>query len=359
MTPKVSSQHELTPEQKKKVLELFKTDPNIETITQKVFDNKKLDGRCWQGKLVSKFLVEENLEYKTTKPDKKDTTRELTPEDKEYIISAIKNGDTIIDVTRVIFRNDSLQRQSYEWRKVQTFVSANNLTPTNEQDDVAIGEYQAPKEIKRLVDLVNNALGYEFSAEKIVSGKYKTWFDRLRINLDNSRVRRIINAYESRRDRTLFIDEFIRLTFEKPDLTPDELNLYIQIVRDNVSLEVLEAKINKLNGMFLDIEEAHELKQNFSENLKACVDEKNQITKRIADTTKKLQGDRSERLKNNSREDLSILTIVNLIQDQEEREKALQLAEMQRAAISEEANRFENLDSWICRVMGVSKEEVI
>jgi len=348
----------LTDAQKKLILDNFKDHPNIEYLTQLVFENDKLDGRSWQGKLVAAFLVEQKLNYKTTKFQKREPVRELTDDDKQYIITAIQNGDTIVNVARIIFKDDSLKRLSAEWRRVQTYCEVAGLSSLNDEDEVAIGVYQAPRELIKLVNIVNGALGTKIEVDK-VSGKYKAYFDKLKINLDNSKLKRILNAYESKKDRELFVDEFVRLTFEKPDLTPDELNLYMQIVRDGISLEVLEAKINKMNQMFMDIEEASELNQRFSENLKACVDEKNQVTKRIADTTKKLQGDRGERLKNQGRDEVSFLNIVQLAQEELERKNMLRLAELQRAAISEEANRLENLDDFVCRIMGVSKEEVI
>lgn len=349
---------ELTDDQKAQILAEFKAHPQVEYLTQLAFNDKTIDGRSWQGILVKKFLVEHNLNYKTTKFEKREPVRELTDDDKLYVISAIQNGENILNVARIVYKDDKIKRLSAEWRRVQAYCDVSGLVSQNEEDEVALGVYQAPRENSRLVNIVNSALGTTIQADKI-SGKYKSYFDKLRINLDNSRLKRILNAYESKKDRDLFVDEFVRLTFEKPDLTPDELNLYMQIVRDGISLEVLEAKINKMNVMFMDIEEAGELNQRFSENLKACVDEKNQVTKRIADTTKKLQGDRGERLKNTGKDEVSFIHIVQLAQEEQERKNMLRLAELQRAAISEEANRLESLDDFVCRIMGVSKEEVI
>jgi hypothetical protein len=352
------AKQELSPEQKKQILEEFKEHPNIEYLTQSAFGNKNLDGRSWQGKLVAALLVDQKLNYKTTKFQKREPVRELTDDDKQYIISAIQNGENIINVARIIYKDDNIKRLSAEWRRVQAYCEVAGITSINEEDEVALGVYQAPRELARLVNIVNGALGTIIQADKI-SGKYKAYFDKLRVNLDNSKLKRILNAYESKKDRDLFVDEFVRLTFEKPDLTPDELNLYMQIVRDGISLEVLEGKINKMNQMFMDIEEASELNQRFSENLKACVDEKNQVTKRIADTTKKLQGDRGERLKNQGKSDTSFIAVVQLAQEEVERKNMLRLAELQRAAISHEANRLESMDELRCRIMGVDKEDVI
>ena len=54
---------------------------------------------------------------------------------------------------------------------------------------------------------------------------------RLRINLNNSRLIAIINNYNSPRDRELFEQEFIRLTWDKPDLTADEMRLYMNVAK--------------------------------------------------------------------------------------------------------------------------------
>lgn len=352
------AKRELSEDQKKQILAEFREHPNIEYLTQSAFNDKLLDGRSWQGKLVAAFLVEQNLNYKTTKFQKREPVRELTDDDKQYIITAIQNGDSIIDVTRVIFKDDNIKRLSGEWRKVQAYCEVSGVSSQNEEDEVALGVYQAPRELSRLVNLVNEALGTTIQAETI-SGKYKACFEKLKINLGTKRTRCILDSYESKKDRDLFVDEFIRLTFDKPDLTPDEINLYLQVIRDSISLEVLEKKINKMNQMFMDIEEAGELNQRFSENLKACVDEKDKITKRIADRTKDLQGQRSRKIENQQKDETSFISLVLMAQEEEERKNMLRLAELQRAAISEEASRFESLDEWTCRVMGVSKEEVI
>lgn len=352
--------YELTQEQKDKILARHKDIGDLNLLTALVWGDPLLDGRTKQGQAVKKFLVEHEIGYGTTKKVKRGDIPPLTPEQEKFILSEAKHNSNVLSITRLVYNDENLKKLSKEWRQVHMLISS--AEPESIEDtpdgDVAIGAFNAPKDTVRLVNLVNGALGTTIQSDKI-SGKYKAYFDRLAINLGNSRFKRIINTYQSKKDRELFVDEFVRLTFEKPDLTPDELNLYLQIVRDGISLEHLEEKINKMNALFMEIEDAKELKVSFSENLKAAVDEKNQVTKRIADTTKKLQGDRGERLKNQGSSDVSFIHIVQLAQEETERKNMIRLAELQRAAISEEANRLETLDSFVCRIMGVSKEEVI
>ena len=47
----------------------------------------------------------------------------------------------------------------------------------------------------------------------------------------------VINTYTSGSDRKLFEAEFIRTVWNKPDLTSDELNLYINVCMDYIHLK--------------------------------------------------------------------------------------------------------------------------
>jgi len=342
---------ELTQAQKDKILELFRSGTtDLTLITQTVFGHKKFNNRSPEGKLVAAFLVANELN-----PAKADIG-EFSPEQKQFIVSEMKNGSNPLNIARILFKNDNIQRLSKEWRAVQGWV-ANNGLKVDDKDDV-VSEYIAPRSFSTIVDKINRAVALNLEAEKL-TGKYKQYVEKLANHFQNSRLKRIMDNYEVRKDRQLFEDQFIRLVWDQIDLTAMELDLVMNICADAVSVEVLRGHINKLNRFFDDIEEGNELKHTYAETVKSKTDELNQTLKRISDNTKKLQGDRSERLKGQGKSDASFITIVQLAQEEDERKNMLRLAELQRMAISEEANRLESLDSFICRIMGVSKEEVI
>ena len=64
-------------------------------------------------------------------------------------------------------------------------------------------------------------------------------------------------------------------------------------------------------------------------------------------------------MKKNSRETASFLSIVQLFQEEEERKIMVRIAEMQKEAIEQEAERLEGMVEWKARVLGISKEDVI
>ena len=80
---------------------------------------------------------------------------------------------------------------------------------------------------------------------------------------------------------------------------------------------------------------------------------------KTANLTKKLQGDRSERMKKMNKENASFLSIVQLFQEEEERETMIRIAEMQKEAVKQEAERLEGMSEWKARVLGIGQQDVI
>jgi hypothetical protein len=179
------------------------------------------------------------------------------------------------------------------------------------------------------------------------------------INLSNSRFIKIMNNYTSKDDRNLFEEEFVRLTWDKPDLTADELNLYMNVCKEIINLEVISKHLNKLNDLFEDAQDQNEITVKLAEIIKAKSGEYHQCEGRIETLTKKLQGDRSSRMQNKQKENASILALVQFFQDEEERNNMVKIAEMQKQLVSEEANRLEGMEEWKARILGISKEHVI
>jgi hypothetical protein len=183
--------------------------------------------------------------------------------------------------------------------------------------------------------------------------------EKLGINLSNSRFLKIINNYLNETDRVLFEHEFIRLTWDKPDLTADELNLYLNACKEVINLEVISSHLNKLNDMFDIADDQTEMSVRLAEIIKAKSQEYHQCETRIENLTKKLQGDRSERMKKSQKENASFLSIVQLFQEEEERKNMIRIAEMQKIAVKEESKRLEGMAEWKARILGIGPEDVI
>jgi hypothetical protein len=357
-TPK-KKEYPLDDNQKQLITDNFgKGVTDVNLLTKLVTGNDKKDGRDIEGIAVRKFMAEKGFRYKTKHNPVREDVITLTDENKRQIELWMAEDKTTIQMAQEIFGAE-IKKLSREWRAVYACVQEINPDYRPDQSTPTATKYYAPKELSRVVNYINSSVGVNLDPEKI-SGKYKAYVEKLKCNMGSMRFIRICDSYLNHKDRDLFVEEFVRLTWDKPDLTADELNLYMNVCKDIVNGEVLTSHISTLNEMFSQMgDDPTEFSVKFSEMLGAKTSEYQQNQKRVSDTIKKLQGDRSDRLKNLAKDETSFVSIVQLAQEEQERKNMLRLAELQRAAISEEANRLENMDDFVCRIFGVAKEEVL
>ena len=269
----------LTDEQKAVTLNMFNDDPNIINITKKVFKDDSLDGRSKEGRAVSKFLAENGLRAKTTKrPKSEDVT--LTEEQVEKVLEMEGEGFNTSQIADVLF-NKEVKRLSNEWRAVNDILGQEREMSINEPSV----NYAPPQAISRIIKKINDSTGYGLEEDKMSRNQH-TCCEKLRINLSNSRFVAIVNNYINFRDKELFEQEFVRLTWDKPDLTPDELNLYMNVCKEIINLELITSHLQKLNDMFESADDQDEMTVRLAEIIKAKSAEYHQCESRIENLTK-------------------------------------------------------------------------
>lgn len=347
----------LTKEQEEFILKEAKNNTNLNELTQKCFDNDDLDGRSKEGRLIRQFLIENEIKFATSRRPKKDEI-EFSQQQKDFIIQQAEAGLSSLKIAEIIFPDRDVKPLSNEQRSVLEAIKEINPDFLPSQDSGALNDYIAPKSPPRIVKKINDATGMNLDEAKL-NRPMKICVERLGINLNNSRFVKIVNNYLSKSDRELFEQEFIRLTWDKPDLTADEINLYLNVCKEIINLEVISCHLNKLNEMFDIADDQNEMSVRLSEIIKAKSSEYHQCENRIENLTKKLQGDRAERMKSKQKENASILSIVQLFQEQDERQNMVRIAEMQKELVKEEANRLEGMSEWKARVLGIYQDDVI
>jgi hypothetical protein len=331
--------------------------PDLIDLTKKCFGDESLDGRSKEGRAVRKFLVENSIKFKTTSRIPAEVIH-LSSEQCAFILQQAEDGLSSLEIAKIIFPSRHVKPLSSEQRVVLEKIREVNPDMLPSQDSGALNSYLAPKSPSRIIKKINDATGQTLNEQRI-NRQQQICVERLGINLSNSRFLKIINNLLNGGDRVLFEHEFIRLTWDKPDLTADELNLYLNVCKEVINLEVISAHLNKLNSMFDDADEQQEMSIRLAEIIKAKSGEYHQCETRIENLTKKLQGDRGDRMKKMHKENASFLAIVQLFQEQEERETMIHIAEMQKESIKEEAERLEGMSEWKARVLGISQEDAI
>lgn len=353
----MAENNSLTEDQEQFILNNHKLIKDLNLLTQKTFNNEDLDGRTIEGKLIRAFLVKNNLKYSTSRHVKVDSV-EFTDANKEFIIKSAEQGMSSFAIAELLFPEREIKKLGAEQRAVLEHVRSINENFIPSQESGLLTCYSPPKTYPRLIKKVFDSTGFQLDESKMSRGQ-RNCLDKLAINLSNSRFVKIANNYTSKDDRHLFEEEFTRLTWDKPDLTADELNLYMNVCKEIINLEVISKHLNKLNDLFDCAEEQNDMSVKLAEIIKAKSGEYHQCEGRIEALTKKLQGDRSERMKNRQRDNASILSLVQMFQDEEERKNMVHIAEMQKKLVKEESSKLEAMSSFKARVLGISQEDVI
>ena len=347
---------ELTEEQKKYIDDNHKNIQNLNELTCSVFIAEGLDGRTKEGRAVRAYMAQKDYKYKTTQKIKVKPIR-LSEENKEFIKANADGTMKAFDIAKLLFSEKDITPLSKETIVVAEFMKKNTPEVVHPKDS-AIGETYKPKDsFDEILELVNQVTNQELDKDRMQM-QVKKGIEALIRFLKSPRLIQTIGNYTDKMDRDLFEAEFIRATWDKPDLTSDELNLYINVCIDYINLMNIQKAVDKLNHMFEQCEDQQDMTVRLAELLKTKSEEYNQCEKRMESLITRLNGDRAKRVQNKQSQNASILNLVQLFQEEEERQVMVKIAEMQKAMVEEEASNIESMPDWKARVLGLRKNDV-
>lgn len=347
----------LTDKQKAFIQENHAKTPDLIELTRTVFENPEIDGRSKEGRAVRAFLVQQKLEFNTTQHEKVPPT-ELTEEHKEFCLEYATDGMNPYQIANILFPESDITPLSQETRAITDYLNEHGPEGQIVGATEIRQQYIPPKTSTVIVNRINEVASAEWLPNKL-SIAQRDCIDALRKFLSAPRFCQTMESYLDAQDRTLFEAEFIRATYDKPDLTTDEVNLYINVCIDYINLKHVQKAMNKLDSMFDQAESQQEMTVRLAELLKTKSDEYNQCEKRMESLIQKLQGDRSKRVSAQQDKYANILSLVQVFQDEEERVRMIRIAEMQKEAISKEADRLEAMPQWKARVLGIGRTDII
>lgn len=347
----------LTDEQKAFIDANYQETPDIQELTRQAFMNDSLDGRTKEGRAVRKYMSEKQYAYQTTKRPAAKKIK-LTEQQKEFILENAA-GMKAFEIAVVLFPDKrNITPLSKESLEVAKYISDNQPEMVHPKDTGLNKEYEVPTEMEDIIAKVNEFAGQKFKKEKLSVGVRKG-LEMLMIFLQSPRLKQVVENYTDINDRKLFEAEFIRATWDKSDLTSDEVNLYINVCIDYINLKNIQKAMDKLNHMFDSCEDQREMTVRLAELLKTKSEEYNQCEKRMESLVTRLNGDRAKRVQNKHQQNASILNLVQIFQEEEERSVMVKIAEMQKQLVSEEAENLESMPDWKARVLGLRKEDLI
>jgi hypothetical protein len=358
----------LTDEQKKFVDENW-DKLNLKELTQKAFNNPKLTGLTREGRAIKGFIAEMNpdAKIKTTKYEKGDNVIELTSEQK---LLARNNLGVMswLELARLAFNNPRLTRLHTESKAMYNYCM--EIDPDKIPDDEKLSdsdEYQAPTSIDRLVTRVNK-YRFKFNGDKskVLDKNDLRALDikNLQALLGYMHTERFIqqaSKYTRESDRTLYESSFVRYCYDKPDLLEEEVDNYVALCSEIVTITQIERIIQLMDNQ---LEEALKgegsdkkaLTMTFNESINNQRDKLNQSKKTYQNLLEKLVGDRSKRLKDKVQQNATIINLIDAVKQEEKRIQLLKLAEKQKMLEATEVDELSNMESVIALIGGITKE---
>lgn len=348
---------QLTEDQKEYILNNYESTPDLKLLTRGAFKNDELEGRHKEGRAVRKFLVENHIDFNTASTVTKVKEILLTDDQKELIKNCARDGMSPFEISKLIWEDIKLSPLHKEVLTVKEFIKLSLPEYLNEKEETVDGKYVPPVNMSEVIGKINRHTDKLFALGKMNMHEKKC-AEILKIFMTSPRFVQTINQYSKKDDRVLFEAEFVRTTWDKPDLTVDEVNLYINVCIDFINLKNISKHMEKLNILFEESEDQDEFTIRLAELLKVKSKEYDECEKRMESLIKKLNGDRSKRMEARVQENASILSLVEAFRDEKEREIMIQQARMKRLAIEQEADRLESVSEMKARIMGVGKSHV-
>ena len=169
-----------------------------------------------------------------------------------------------------------------------------------------------------------------------------------------------INIYDDEKDRELFESSFVRYTYDKNDLTQEEVDQYIVLSTEVVISSNIQQTINVLqNQIDLAMQEDGKIPMALVEASNTARKEYNDCVNRQQKLLNDLKVKRSEKLSKQVKETASIINLVQMWKEEESRAKLLKMAEMRKIVIEKEIDRLSSMDEVKCKILGISKDEIL
>lgn len=360
----------LSKEQQEKIINEWNSraenPPSLKELVQIAFpDGKNLDGRSEEGRLVKEFLSSREIKARASQEYNPKNKIELTEEQKEFIRNNLATM-SFVDMARVLFKNEKISNLSQESRTINAYVKELNPEQNFENPEENISqEYRPPKTEDRVITKINKYVGRAdapiIDKERISPGQ-KRGVASLIGYLNVYRFVYQANTYASQSNRDLFESSFVRYTFDKSDLTQEEVDQYIVLATEVVISANIQSRVNRLQIILDDTAndtEGRKISMALVEAINTAQTEYHQSVNRQQKLLEDLKGKRSDRLKKQTKENASILNLVELWKDEESRVKLIRLAELKKKTLKNEVERLSSLDEIKAKILGLSEDEVL
>lgn len=347
----------LSDDDKRKLVEAFNSGTcDLKELTELIF-GPGFDGRSEQGRVIKKYLSEQGIKARSKFDYSKKTNQIVLTEDQKSFIAnnAIMKP---LQLARVIFDNPKLPFLSSEVRVVVDYYRTLDAKIANSQEGNSDVVYNPPKTLQQCIARIKKYVqNCPVNPDKLTQ-KNKNEINSLMGFLQNIRFIQTARGYEEVEDRELFEDRFVNYTYDKSDLTPEEVDAYINLSMDVVDHKNLTIKLNHLNSLLMNTAEV-KVSLSLAEAIKNTESERNQNLNRQQKLRKDLVGNREKRMEQHRSGYASLNNLVGVWKEEEHRTKLIKFAQQKELLLADEIDKFSEFEDVIALIAGISREEIL
>lgn len=361
------SDTELTIEQQEIILKEWNSRPDnppslLELINLTYPNQPEIDGRSKEGKSIKAFLATREIKAKGAHEYSPKQKVSLTEEQMEYVRNNFSTMSAV-EMARILFSNPKLSNLNQESRSVEEYVSTLNpgISYQSQFTLQTPGTYEPPKTMNKIISKVNNYIYDGINKDKI-GAKQRKDLTSLIGYLHTFRFLHHINNFSSPVDKELFESSFIRYTYDKGDLSQEEVDQFIVLSIEVVIASNIQRRVERLQDLLdgsANDTEGRRISMSLVESIDTSQKEYNQCIIRQQKLLESLKEKRSDKLKKQIGENASILNLVQLWKEEESRKKLIKMAEKRKESLKNEIEKLSTMDEIKAKIMGISDEEII
>lgn len=347
----------LTPDQEKQIIDTWNTskEPSILDIGKQVF-GPGFTLHSQISKKLKKFIASRNL--KVVEPPK---PVELTEPQKESLTKNFGRLTETLDLAQFVFPGIQVTKESQEFIAVRKFVQLlKSANLVKSAPDKEVLSYKAPKKPEEAIAKVNKATFGRITKDQLEKeSNIKTNLTALVRFLNSFRFGLMYEALNTDTERELFETTFVKYTYDKPDLTEEEVDQYLNLTVDIVFCLRLEKELEyimELRDSAAGDSEGRKISMSLVESMGKIREERERNLKRQSQAITILQGKRSNRIETKIRENASILQIIGSWRMAEKRARMIKLAEEIKVKEKKELIRLDSIEAFKGEMWGINPE---
>ena len=324
-------------------------------------DRDNIDGRSQEARELKSYLAQHSVEPEGSHVYHPKVVV-LTDEHKEF---AVNNAGLMsaVHMARIAHNDETITNLHAEARAFNDFLQTLDPSVTvQDTNDVPDEQgYLPPKTFDKALLRANLYVAPKIDKKKITP-KNRRGIESLVGYLNTYRFTHQMATYQTNSDRKLFESSFIRYTYDKSDLTQEEVDQYIVLATEVVIGSAIQARSERLQDL-LDTtaqdSEGRRVAMGLVQAISSAQTEYNQCVGRQHKLLGDLKEKRSDKLKNQINANASIINLVEMWKEEESRKKLIRLAELRKKSVKEEIKKLSSMDEVKARVMGISEDEVL